>query len=186
MRALFGLVVLCSLAASSAEAGRVAEQAFEQFKQELPSARFYKTDSRITHVYGPSMGFGATPRDAADAFIENHAEMFGVLPADLRFKQSFELMYGKFTAVQYDQLHQGIEVRLPDYSAGITVLTRADVGNGIVLISADLYDMLGVRLDPPVINGDQGVASVAAASAGFAFTAPELAVFAGAGDPRLA
>ena len=125
-----------------------AERAFEQFKQELPAARFYKTDSRITHVYGPSMGFGATPREAADAFIENHAEMFGVLPADLRFKRSLKLMYGKFTAVQYDQLHQGVEVRLPDYSAGITILTRADVGNGIVQV--DPLSPLGLRRPPPI------------------------------------
>ena len=186
MRALFCLLVLCSSVAPVAQAGRVAERAAQRFQQELPAARFYKTGSRITRVYGPSMGSGRTPRDAADAFIENHSEMFGVLPADLRFKRSIELMYGKFTAVQYDQLHEGVEVRLPDYSAGITILTRADVGNGIVLISADLYDLLGVRLDAPVINGDQAVASVATQSAGFAFTAPQLAVFAGTGEPTLA
>jgi hypothetical protein len=153
--------------------------AWDRFRAQQPNFREVVREDRITTMYGPAFGFAPTAREAADGFLVEHSRVFGVQPTDLRFERSFELMHGKFTAVQYVQSYEGVAV----HQAGITVLVRHDVGNGIVLLSVDLHNLLNVAL-APVADAPQVAVDVArSAHPNLTFTEPELVVFAGAAGP---
>lgn len=147
--------------------------ALARFQAANPRVAFYRTDQRITRVYGRSFAFGDTPVEAAQSFLREHAEMFGVTADELVLQRTATLMRDqRFTAVYYDQIKRG----LPVGRAGITLLVRHDFGNGVVLASVDLHDLSGQMLAPRSISGPDAVAAVAEVYEGFEFTQPELIV----------
>ena len=150
-----------------------ASAALERFQRAHPEAGMSIHQGRIRQIYSPAFGSAPSPREAADDLLRSSAEMFGVRSDDLVFARTVELMHGKFTAVYYDQYFNGVEV----HRAGVTVLTRRDAGHGIVLITADLHDLLDTDLAPPAVTGGFGVARAERAHPRYVFTAPELIVY---------
>jgi hypothetical protein len=168
-----------AVSASAAPPSNRAAAAVERFQQAHPDAGLSIREGRIEQIHSPAFGVAPSPEQAADDLLRAHSEMFGVRSDDLVYARSVQLMHGKFTAVYYDQHFGGVEV----HRAGVTVLVRHDVGNGIVLISADLHDLLDARIAPPAAAGGLGAARVQSDYPDFAFTAPELIVYPHGGHP---
>lgn len=166
-------VCLGSVAASAAAPGKGATEARARFERTHPNALIETQHGRIAQVVLPAIGSAASPRAAADAFVQSHARMFGALPEHLAFSRSVELMHGKFTAVYYDQRIDGIEV----HRAGLTVLVRNDLEHAVVLIRADVYDLLDVELSPPVTASADARSYLRGRYPHFAFSAPEPVIY---------
>ena len=161
------------LATFAAAPSNRATAELERFQRAHPDAGMSISEGRIEQIHSPAFGFAPSPREAADNLLRSHGEMFGVRSDDLVYARAAELMHGKFTAVYYDQYFNGVSV----HRAGVTVLVRRDVGHGIVLISADLHDLLDRELAPPAMAGGFGVARVQSEYPHYDFTAPELIVY---------
>lgn len=117
-----------------------------------PGARLVETAGRVTHVYGRAFSTGVTAGESVDAFLANHAGVFGVrrdnlVPAGDHPLQG--IMYQpaagtyKFTEFNYRQQLDGV----PVFRAQLKLLVRSEAGFPLVLTSADLRDLGGFRLD---------------------------------------
>ena len=74
------------------------------FLVEHPGVRYFKSQDRITRIYGRVFGGGDTPEQAAQAFVQKHIRMFGIQPADLHAQSNLHderhvqpLMYNRET-----------------------------------------------------------------------------------------
>ncbi len=161
-------VVLPALAADR-------QTALDNLLATYPGVQMYQLeDGRIGRLYGPAWGFSETASGAAETFLAEFSEAFGVRYEELELVDESPLMRDeRFTAFFYDQFKDGVPVD----RAGITLLVRHDVGNGLVLVSADLYDLLDVALAAPTVSADAAVGQMAAAHPGFRFDEPELIVY---------
>lgn len=140
-----------------------------------PEVQMYPLeDGRIGSLYGPAWGLAETASGAAEAFLAEFSEMFGVRYEELVLVDESPLMRDqRFTAFFYEQVKNGVPVD----RAGITLLVRHDVGNGLVLVSADLYDLLDAALAAPTVSADAAVGLLAAVHPGFQFSEAELIVY---------
>ncbi|GIW74194.1 MAG: hypothetical protein KatS3mg103_0716 [Phycisphaerales bacterium] len=114
-------------------------------------ARTHET-GRVEMFYGVPMSTGATARQAADRFLAEHGDEFGVGELTLRLAHETPVRGGRFTAFLYDQVvdglpvHQGVaRVLVLDrgtdhavvYAAGVLARNGADDLNQSVFIGAD-------------------------------------------------
>ena len=178
-------------------------EAISQFTEANPRTVFYERGSRITRVYGLAFSHGVDAIDSAEQFVQNHARMFGVAPANLIPVGPFPdgrhvqpIMYDretdtyKFTGVYYTQTEGGIRV----FRSRLTLLVRNEAGYPLVLAGADLRDLGGFTVKVKAaarVNMDIAQ-QPAQAQLGddAALTAPALVIWAGVDDmvvePRLA
>jgi hypothetical protein len=186
--------------ADRAQAGADALAAAERFSVEHPGVRFYRQGDLITRIYGPAFGLGADPRDTAEQFRLNYADVWGVKPEDLSpvsrlfdGRHTQPVMYEpetggyKFTLVYYSQFRDGI----PVFRADLRLLTRNEPGYPLVLASSALRDLGDFRVSPTLLNDlarpgfvpDRFTAARQAASAGWpalaSFTPPQVVIWAG-------
>jgi len=173
MRWLIGVIAGALLVTSSWAAGGNQVESRRALLSAYPELRILADGGRIDRIYGPAFGFAATAEQAADEFLQAHADVLGVDYADLAGVGAQDVMEGKFTAVYYEQRYAGLPV---DRSA-LTILVRHDVGNGIVLVSPYVFDLGQVPAAPVVLSGAEAVALVAQRYPTYTFTAPEPVVY---------
>lgn len=151
-----------------------------QLQADQPRVRFLFEGDRVERIYGAALTFGESARSAAQSFVTQYAaDIYGVAPESLVLHGMQDVMLGKFTAVYFTQHHQGTPVN----GAGLTVLVRHDIGDGVVLVSGPIYPIAANDLDPVVIDGAAAVEIAAAAHPNFkSFDAPRLVVFVGDAD----
>lgn len=127
-----------------------AQTAVDGFIAQHPGTFLSIREAGITRVYGKAFSTGASPVESADAFVGQHAGMFGVAGADLLPLGPFAdgarlvpLMYDaasdsyKFTLVTYTQHLNGI----PVFRSDLRVLVRNEAGFPAVMATAALKDM---------------------------------------------
>ncbi len=195
---LAGAVAACWV--PTASAGEDLAPAAYEFRQMYPGTHFYVYGGRIGRVYGAPFGSGASPEDSAGLFVEAHAEMFGVAPADLQpigptGQATQDVMVDadgetyKFTLVYYSQFRDGV----PVFRADLRILARNLNGFPLVLAASSLRD-LG-EFDVPAHDGgesfDPANTQIAALHPALVqFSEPKPVIWAGIDDrvvePRLA
>lgn len=135
-------------------------QAMAEFKAINAKSNFSThMDGRIGRVYGRAFSHGFTAAESVDAFISQHADMWGVNAAELVAEGPFDdrrhtmpVMYQpetdtyKFTATYFTQTRAG----LPVYASKLVLLTRNEEGNPLVLASSHLFDLSAFEADPVV------------------------------------
>ncbi len=173
------------------EAARVA------FLAEHPDAQFHTTNGRITSVYGPALSYGQGPTESAQRFLQRHAPLFGVDPADLipgsslAGRRTQPVMYDrttatyKFTLVYYRQFRSGVPVD----GSEVRLLVRNEPASPLVLVRSSLRD-LGRFLVPSGAAPSKGAVESAHRAArrlidGLeTFSKPQLVIW--SGDDRMA
>ncbi|MFO0784372.1 MAG: hypothetical protein U0636_11890, partial [Phycisphaerales bacterium] len=139
--------------ASDAVASSSALSARNAFIAANPGAHVKNDGEQISRVFGKAFSHGATPTESAEAFLTQHAAMFGVAPADLApigpFVDGEHLVQimpdrvnggFKFTGVFYTQTFQGI----PVFRSHLCVLVRNEAGFPAVEASSTLWDSTGM------------------------------------------
>ena len=154
-----------------AVARRQAVQA--RIARHFPGVRFSERTSGITRVYGQAFGFGDTPQQAAEDFLVSYSEMFGVARDQLAPRGVQEVMGGKFKAMYYEQTYNGV----PVHHGRVTLLTRSDLGNAVVLAAPHLYDLSGAEPAAVRLTAGQVLAEMQRRYPVFTFTEPELVVY---------
>ncbi len=149
------------------------QAAVDAFAAEFPDVRLHVEKQRIARVYGAPFAFDDTPQQAAANFLHSYSGMFGVSAEELVPLGVREIAGGKFSVVTYMQHFDGI----PVHAARVTVLTRADLGNGVVLVSPNLVDLTDAQLEPVAITGERTISLTEKSYPDYQFTDPELVVF---------
>ncbi|MCA9277215.1 MAG: hypothetical protein KDA29_14430 [Phycisphaerales bacterium] len=138
----------------------IAAQAKTAFKAQNANAHFANhQDGRIGRVYGRAFSHGTTAAQSVNAFVAQHAEMWGVTQAELIPEGPFDdgrhtqqVMYQpefdayKFTATYFKQTRDG----LPVYGSKLVLLTRNEPNNPLVLATSQLFDLSSFNPDPVV------------------------------------
>ncbi|MBL1218062.1 MAG: hypothetical protein D8M59_11270 [Planctomycetes bacterium] len=131
--------------------------ALDDLRETNPRARFLEEGGRVTQVYGPGLSHGTSPRDSAESFLQDHADVFGV-PLDqimhepvtdgLQFYEDQPLMYEagigdfKLSAVYYSQQYEG----LPVWGAQLIAVMRNEPGYPVVLVNSSLIDVQDLQI----------------------------------------
>ena len=135
-------------------------RAMSEFKAINSASNFYTHDNgRIGRVYGRAFSHGNTAAASTRAFVQQHADMWGVDAADLVAEGPFhdrahtqQVMYQpefdayKFTATYYTQTRAGI----PVFNSTLVLLTRNEQDNPLVLASSSLKDLSNFNPDPMI------------------------------------
>lgn len=191
------LLTLAPFPAWGAGGQQGAAQTLGRFAGDFPNALISRLDDdRISRVYGTTFGFGATPREAAAAFVENYAEMFGVAAGDLEEwtapdgkatqPVAFDPATGtyKFTLVYYRQVREGLGV----WGSELRILVRNDASSSVVWAGSSLRPLDGLDergLIPP--DGELGIQNVMQAMPQLLnFSEPQSIVWAGTADEAAA
>ncbi len=159
--------------------------ATDRFLARFPGVALYENAGRIRRVYGRSFSHGETADASVARFIDVHSEMFGISAGDLVARGPFHgnpdrhvqpILYlpdeerYRFTGTYFQQEIDGV----PVFNARAVFLTRNEPGNPLVLISSDLRNLGGFRVDAQqrvaadagagrarqIISADLGVAPV--------------------------
>nr|MBN2278089.1 VCBS repeat-containing protein [candidate division Zixibacteria bacterium] len=146
----------------------------EQFKSDNPGAKIYNRDGCITRLYGAPLGTGKSPEKAAENFIAEYSEIWGVRSNNLvpgsRRNPSLRMqpvMYlpeedrFKFSLIYYTQYQDGI----PVYGSELKLLVRNEPGCPIVLASSSLRDLGDFKADPSLAGKSWTEAEAAARAA---------------------
>lgn len=146
-----------------------------------PGLRAHLVDGRVTALYGMPMTAGATPEEAASAFLAGHVAAFGQGAAELEQTYAGQLAHGKFTVFHYVQRIDG----LPVEHGKFRVLVNNDIGNRVVFAGGTLAETTlvndGSRAGLSAEGAVSGVQSLADYAALPVWSEPELVVFFGNG-----
>ncbi len=145
----------------SSEAAEARTEALENLKAQYPGVKSHLTDQMVTKLYGKAFGNGGSPGDAAETFINNHLDIWGVSRQELMSgdlspdkRQMQAVMYlpatdsYKFTLVYYSQYHDNV----PVFGSELRLLVRNEPGYPVVLASSSLRDLQDFSVDPSVIG----------------------------------
>ena len=148
------------LVSNASATSPIAAQAKTAFKAQNANAHFANhIDGRIGRVYGRAFSHGTTAAESVNAFVSQHAGMWGVSQAELIPEGPFDdgrhtqqVMYQpefdayKFTATYFKQTRAG----LPVYGSKLVLLTRNEADNPLVLASSQLFDLSSFMPEPNV------------------------------------
>lgn len=125
-------------------------QAFSLLSAQYPNLKVYKTDDRVTRIYGRSFGSGSSPEATAESFRLQHSAVLGALPEELvpgsllkDDNHSTGVMYNeltgdyKFTLVYYKQYRDG----LPVFRSDLRLLVRNGADYPLVLASSAIRNL---------------------------------------------
>lgn len=141
-----------------------------KFKDAHPATELFTIANRVTCLSGRFFSQGTSPSRSADAFLRQHAGIFGARTQDIvpfgafpDAVHSVGVMWDEatqsfgFTLLGYSQVVEGI----PVFRSALKLLMRNEAGFPLVLASADLRDLgdfpatLAVR--PTLADFDPGV-----------------------------
>lgn len=127
-----------------------AARALKDLRQSFPHVQAYKSDIGLTRLYGSPFGTGATPVAAAERFVFENADIWGLSPDELvpgnpkdHELTSTPVMFDeftgayKFTLFYYHQEKNGV----PVYESELRVLVRNGIDNKVVLAVSTLRDL---------------------------------------------
>ncbi len=182
------------LAPASGKADEASRSlARDRLEREHPTANFYGLGDRVARIYGGPFGFGSSPEDTAERFLQEHAAVFGVAMDELDPRSTFPdqrhtqpMMFDKktgehkFTLVLYTQHIEDI----PVYASGIRLLVRNEPGYPLVLVSNALRNLEGFARDPAALRAvrERSARGETAHPTLVEFTAPQLVIWAGFGE----
>ena len=184
-----GLSTAATSLADSAERLRFLQQI-------APDVQVYQENGLVSRLYGTGMSFGASAAEAAERFLLEQSEIFGVTPDELApegFDGSADPMQPvlyqpatdsyKFQLFRYAQTRDGI----PVFRADLRILVRNELDFPVVLTAAHLFDLGGFSIGNQPLTHP---ALVDIAPDMDAFDAAEFVIYAGVekqiGDPVLA
>lgn len=184
------LLCIVGLAAAAGErspqrpggpADRLPSGALELMRK-YPGVRAETVGGRVSMVYGRPMAAGATAVEAADAFVERDAAVFGAGRPTLSISRVNELMSSASTVVVYEQSLDG----LPVERGVMRVLVKGTPeGQVVALANARLAAMPEGGFRPDALDAKQATEAVAARAEWAAmqeFGEPTMVVYAGEGD----
>ena len=123
-----------------------------------PAAQKLSTERGIEMFYGAPMTTGATPEQAAELFLLEHADEFGMGEITLSLSDQSTLRDGRFTAFMYDQVIDGLPVH--NGMGRVLVLDRG-TDHAVVYAAGNLaQDAPGDLRDLVFVTSDQALASV--------------------------
>lgn len=170
-------------------------QAIAQFLNEHPGADILMNHDGVSRIYGKSFAGGATPADAANSFLNDHANVLGIPASDLTPGNRVgvveqPLMFDaasnsyEFTAVY--RRHEAGGLRVGD--SYLTVLVRNEPGYPVVLAVNSIKAIGAYQPDVPAqVNTAAGIQMAQRlVQALDTFTDPETIIWAGDGQPRVA
>ena len=164
----------------------------QELARDYPGVGFYATAERVTRIYGTPFGFGDSPEQTAEAFVREHADVFGVAAGDLApygpvadGRHTQPVMYErdtgayKFTLVYFTQTSGGI----PVFRAHLKLLVRNESAYPLVLAASSLRDLGGFTATVGVIDEEAGKdAALKLVPSLLNFTDAELVIWAGVDD----
>ncbi len=116
-------------------------QALERLRSEVPGVRVYRQGMRVSRLYGVPFGSGFTAEQSAVSFVNEYADIFEPGKASLIQVGTQELMDGKFTAVYFNEVINGLVVD----RGHLTVLVANTVGSPVVLASAGVETVTSIK-----------------------------------------
>ncbi|MCH2132540.1 MAG: hypothetical protein MK116_02200 [Phycisphaerales bacterium] len=193
--------IALGLLATSLSSANPTELALERMLSDNPALRTHTNqDGRIDRLYGTIFSQGHSPQESAQNFLTQHAGIWGVSEAELapigRFadgrhlqpimperNEQGEMVGYRFTGVYYTQQAGPY----PVWNTSLCLLVRNSEQHELVLAASDLRAVNGFvpEVLPPQAATIDRVAAVAKDLMGPAAVvenAPEVVVFAGAGD----
>ncbi len=146
-------LLAATVATAAAQRSSPLASARELLRQ-YPGVRYVR-DGGVQAYYGRAMTQAATPDDAAELWLLDHASSFGVADPQLVLIRRLDVAYGRFTAFVYAQTIDGLPV---EYGM-LTLLVLNDGTPRVVLAEARLARPSGQRATVRV-PADQAIASV--------------------------
>jgi hypothetical protein len=102
--------VLALAQAQSLEARQVQAELTQQLQREYPGVLVYTEGDQVRRVWGKPFGYGSSAIDSAQAFVNRYADLFAPGASTLVLNGIQDVMRGKFTAVYFQQVVDGIPV----------------------------------------------------------------------------
>ncbi len=118
-------------------------------------------NGRVLSFAGVPMTSGATARDAAESFLNQHGTDFGAGALELVLRRSDELDFGRKTVFVYDQMMDGVPVEFG--AVHVTVLNGTENGapsHRVASASAKLAQRPVAGLPADVLTSDDAIGSV--------------------------
>lgn len=176
-RAFFGLLLMTGALvlghAQRPSALQVQADWAQQLQREYPGVLVYTEGEQVRRVWGKPFGYGSSAIDAAQAFVNRYAELFAPGVSTLMLNGVQDVMRGKFTAVYFQQVVDGIPVDKGE----LTLLVREEEGHPIVLASSAVRFVAPVDTTPK-LDADTAVQMVHKLRPDLhANTAPELVIY---------
>ena len=182
-----GLLVLCA-GASMALADGVVPAPDAQLRGTYPGLASTEWNGRTMAFAGVPMTPGATPRQAADAWMALYRDAFGAGPVELTADREYTISMGRSSVVRYRQTMDGLPVEFGMVKA---IVRNSFEGPGnsplsqVVMVSAKLAPRPAGGFAPLAVSSQQAVQRVqriARFGAMDTWSQPELVVFFGEGD----
>lgn len=136
---LFASTIFVAMAAPFALAGGTnagtngAITAQQQLLDTYPGARVYQDGAKVI-LYGVPMTGANSAQEAADAFLAQHGDAFGIVGLQLEQLWASDLSFGRSTSFGYRQLMNGLVVE----NSVARVLVNNDIGHKVVLAAGTL------------------------------------------------
>ena len=167
---------------SRTELADLQSSAIQSLEASFPGVRVFREGDSISRIYGVPFSTGTSAVDSAQSFMTAHPNTLGGGIATYALEGEQDVMNGKFTAVYFKQVINGVPVDL----GGVTLLVRNESGYPTVLAvnSSELVTSLGTK---PLLTEEMALEKVAKLNARLKlFTSPSLTIHGGEGSPRLA
>ncbi|MBL8059729.1 MAG: hypothetical protein JNK63_03320 [Chthonomonas sp.] len=175
---------LTSLSAAQAQLDLIGQQDLEvqSLESAIPDVGILREGGRISRIYGVPFSTGETSADSAQAFIDRYPNIFGGGVATYTLEGEQDVMNGKFTAVYFKQVVQGVPVDL----GGVTLLVKNERGFPSVL-AVNSSERVPTIITKPLQTEEMALEVIAKANPRLQFfSRPELVIHGGEGSPRLA
>lgn len=118
--------------AQSPDALQVQAELTRQLQREHPGVLVYTEGDQVRRVWGKPFSYGSSAIDSAQAFVNRYADLFAPGASTLVLSGIQDVMRGKFTAVYFQQVVDGIPVDKGE----LTLLVREVEGHPLVLASS--------------------------------------------------
>ncbi|MBK7403350.1 MAG: hypothetical protein IPJ41_01630 [Phycisphaerales bacterium] len=131
-----GAALLAALAGTALAGSESGLAAVKDLQQQFPGVHTYQDGARTRIIYGVPMNTAATPQAAAQQFLAQHGDAFGVGQLDLVEQWSGDVNFGKFFEFSYTQRVGGLPVEL---SPGRLLVRNNLDGSWSVVYAAGLF-----------------------------------------------
>ena len=143
---LFVVGALSLAHTQSRDALQLQAELTQRLQREYPNVLVYMEGNQVRRVWGKPFGFGSSAIDAAQAFVNRYAELFTLGTSELVLNGIQDVMRGKFTAVYFQQVMDGIPVDKGE----LTLLVREVEGHPLVLASNAVRFVAPVSTTPTI------------------------------------